>query len=362
MDIHEKARQACVTVTKNLISSNKGAPFAQPVDYVTLGIPHYPDIVKNPMDLGTVQKKLNAQAYSSVDEWMAEVRLVFVNAMKFNPPDHPVHTMAKQLNQAFDKKAASVLEKLDTRSFVREEASAGAMMGGGGGGSSDWTRKAKQILKATMDHPQAFPFNEQVDWKKLKIPDYPKIVKKPMDLSKVDRQLNTNRYNAVEEFGSDVRLVFTNARTYNVEFSDIHQMAKIVEAHFEEKFGSFFKGNKKRPAPGADAKHAKKAKREESGNHSDDDMSDVSHELPEEPTDEEKARPVAVDEKRLLNEKIAVLKSDDLGKMVDIIKDRCPKSIDQTKDDEIEIDVDALEPGDFWYVQKFVSMCANSTS
>jgi len=48
--------------------------------------------------------------------------------------------------------------------------------------------------------------------------------------------------------------------------------------------------------------------------------------------------------------------------MVDIIKDRCPKSIDQTKDDEIEIDVDALESGDFWYISKFVSMCANNAA
>ena len=71
------------------------------------------------------------------------------------------------------------------------------------------------------------------------------IIKKPMDLSKVDRQLSQNRYNSVEEFASDVHLVFTNAKTYNVEFSDIHQMAKVVEAHFEEKFAAVFKGKKR---------------------------------------------------------------------------------------------------------------------
>merc|ERR1711998_252393 len=113
-------------------------------------------------------------------------------------------------------------------------------------------------------------------------------------------------------------------------------------------------GNKKRAAPDSKQGTSKKVKKDES----EDELSDVSHELPEEPTDEEKARPVAVDEKRHLNEKISMLKSDDLGKMVDIIKDRCPKSIDQTKDDEIEIDIDALEPGDFWYISKFVNMCA----
>ena len=288
-----------------------------------------------------------AREYKNVDEWIADVRLTFSNAMVFNPPDHLVHQMAKSLKNAFDKKLASVLEKLDTRSFVND----GSVNLGQGAGLGEWPRKAKAILKMVMDHPQAFPFNEAVDWKKLKIPDYPKIIKKPMDLGKIDRQLNMNQYNSVDDFATDVRLTFTNARSYNVEFSDIHQMAKVVEAYFEDKFGQVFKG-KKRP-PGSMGGGANQRPKTE-----DEDLEDVTHQLPDEPTEAEKARPITVDEKRLLNDKISVLKSDDLGKMVDIIKDRCPKSIDQTKDDEIEIDVDALEPGDFWYVSKFVSMCA----
>merc|ERR1719331_352257 len=132
--------------------------------------------------------------------------------------------MAKQLNMAFDKKLATVLEKLETRSFIDD--GRGSTLGPGAG--AEWPRKAKQILKSVMDHPQAFPFNEQVDWKKLNIPDYPKIIKKPMDLGKVDKRLGQGNYNSPEEFASDVRLVFTNAKTYNVEFSDIHQMAKVV--------------------------------------------------------------------------------------------------------------------------------------
>jgi hypothetical protein len=113
-------------------------------------------------------------------------------------------------------------------------------------------------------------------------------------------------------------------------------------------------GKNKRPADAMRVGGSKKLKKEDS----DDDLSDVSQDLPDEPTEEEKSRPVTIDEKRELNERIRVLKSDDLGKMVDIIKDRCPKSIDQTKDDEIEIDVDALDAGDFRYVSKFVNMCS----
>merc|ERR1712159_126885 len=89
MDVYEKARQTCAGVTKYLINNKNGGPFAQPVDYVQLGIPHYPDIIKTPMDLGTVQKKLSGGEYSNADEWVADVRLTFNNAMVFNPGDHP---------------------------------------------------------------------------------------------------------------------------------------------------------------------------------------------------------------------------------------------------------------------------------
>lgn len=55
MDPYEKARQTCLSMTRNLIINKNGSPFAVPVNYVELNIPHYPEIVKNPMDLGTIQ-------------------------------------------------------------------------------------------------------------------------------------------------------------------------------------------------------------------------------------------------------------------------------------------------------------------
>jgi len=335
-----KALQACMQVQKVIMNNKNAGPFSIPVDYVALGIPDYPRIIKKPMDLGTVQTNLQGGKYGNVDEWASDVKLVFDNAMTFNPPDHIVNQMAKSLKAVFEKKLPALLEKTEGHADH-------------GSGGEDWHRKAKSILKNTMDHSQAFPFVEAVDWKKLKIPDYPQIIKKPMDLGKVEKRLAAGHYSSMEDFASDVRLTFTNAKLYNVEFSDIHQMAKGVEAHFEDALASVWKGKKR--SAGDMKGSAKKLKKEDS----DDELSDVSHELPEEPTEEEKARPVTLDEKRELNDKINLLKSDELGKMVDIIKDRCPKSIDQTKDDEIEIDVDALEPGDLRYISKFVNMCAN---
>ena len=62
MDPYEKARQTCLSMTRNLIINKNGSPFAVPVNYLELNIPHYPEIVKNPMDLGSVQARASAPA------------------------------------------------------------------------------------------------------------------------------------------------------------------------------------------------------------------------------------------------------------------------------------------------------------
>jgi hypothetical protein len=78
-------------VVDTLSSKDKNRFFQAPVDPVALGIPDYPEKIKNPMDLGTIKTKLAAHEYRSEDQVIADVRLVFSNAMLFNPPIHLVH-------------------------------------------------------------------------------------------------------------------------------------------------------------------------------------------------------------------------------------------------------------------------------
>ena len=53
--------------------------FLYPVDPVRQGIPDYPEIVKNPMDLSTVKRKLDERKYISPEEFCADMRLMFSN-------------------------------------------------------------------------------------------------------------------------------------------------------------------------------------------------------------------------------------------------------------------------------------------
>lgn len=72
-------------------------PFYKPVDASALGLHDYHDIIKHPMDLSTVKRKMENRDYRDAQEFAADVRLMFSNCYKYNPPDHDVVAMARKL-------------------------------------------------------------------------------------------------------------------------------------------------------------------------------------------------------------------------------------------------------------------------
>jgi len=82
-----------------------GGFFSTPVDPVALGIPTYPQIIKEPMDLGTIARRMELNEVESPEEFARLCRLVFENAMKFNvDPAHSVHQAARNLLIQFNQK------------------------------------------------------------------------------------------------------------------------------------------------------------------------------------------------------------------------------------------------------------------
>lgn len=101
----------CSTILKKLMSHEAGWVFNTPVDPVALNIPDYFSIISAPMDLGTVKSKLEKNLYFGIEEFAADVRLTFSNAMLYNPPANHVHQMAKKLNQIFEMRWKAVEDK-----------------------------------------------------------------------------------------------------------------------------------------------------------------------------------------------------------------------------------------------------------
>ena len=80
--------------------------------------PNYYSVVKQPMDLGTMKKKLpseyeknnddNVTPYSTVDEFEADLKLMFDNCILYNMPSSPIAQKALKLWQAWLKNKPTV--------------------------------------------------------------------------------------------------------------------------------------------------------------------------------------------------------------------------------------------------------------
>ncbi|EFJ05740.1 hypothetical protein SELMODRAFT_431331 [Selaginella moellendorffii] len=114
----------CGTLLKKLITHKHAWVFNEPVDAVKLGLHDYHKVIRRPMDLGTIKKKLEGGHYRTPVEFADDVKLTFSNAMTYNPPGHDVFIMADILRQIFDERWRCIKEKLEeeqTKCRVEDE-------------------------------------------------------------------------------------------------------------------------------------------------------------------------------------------------------------------------------------------------
>ncbi|XP_035253449.1 bromodomain-containing protein 4 isoform X4 [Anguilla anguilla] len=101
----------CAGIVREVLSKKHEAyawPFYKPVDVKALGLHDYHDIIKHPMDLSTVKAKLDSRQYVDPQDFAADMRLMFSNCYKYNPPDHDVVAMARKLQDVFEMRFAKM--------------------------------------------------------------------------------------------------------------------------------------------------------------------------------------------------------------------------------------------------------------
>ncbi|GAV48198.1 hypothetical protein ZYGR_0I04950 [Zygosaccharomyces rouxii] len=91
----------------------------------------------------------------------------------------------------------------------------------------------QNVLTEMQNHAAAWPFLQPVN--REEVPDYYDFIKEPMDLSTMEMNLNNNRYDKMEEFVYDARLIFNNCRLYNGENTSYYKYANRLEKFFNTK-------------------------------------------------------------------------------------------------------------------------------
>jgi hypothetical protein len=85
----------------------------------------------------------------------------------------------------------------------------------------DHLKNTLQILNCIWEQNDSLDFRVPVDWKALQLLDYLSIVKRPIDLGTIKRNINNNKYKTVEHVLEDIQLVWDNCKLYNQEGSVI---------------------------------------------------------------------------------------------------------------------------------------------
>lgn len=67
---------------------------------LVLGLVDYPQIIKNPMDLGTIKKKFKESKYRYVEEILNDIQLIWDNCKSFNAEGSVIFFFSSKINLA----------------------------------------------------------------------------------------------------------------------------------------------------------------------------------------------------------------------------------------------------------------------
>lgn len=92
-----------------------------------------------------------------------------------------------------------------------------------------------QVHQALLADKDSEPFKQPVNWELLDIPDYPSIVKSPIDLATIKEKLIGGAYGSPWDVVDDFWLMFNNAWLYNKKTSKVYKMCSTLAKLFESK-------------------------------------------------------------------------------------------------------------------------------
>ncbi len=114
-------KEECKKLTQllNVLFEDKNSTeFRQPVDFKYLGLLDYPNIIANPMDLGTVRKNLRNNKYKMVEECLNDIQLIWDNCKKYNSEGSWIYDLALKLENVMTKNIQKNFEFLNLKKAI----------------------------------------------------------------------------------------------------------------------------------------------------------------------------------------------------------------------------------------------------
>ena len=92
--------------------------------------PDYHQVIKRPMDFGTIQRKLFDVAYAQPQQCLADIRLVFTNCAQYNDPSTPHAQAGRKLSAVFERRVTELELEEKVRHLSAAQTSSKTSTGG----------------------------------------------------------------------------------------------------------------------------------------------------------------------------------------------------------------------------------------
>ncbi|KAM4662547.1 bromodomain-containing protein 3 isoform 2-T2 [Discoglossus pictus] len=350
----------CDSILKEMLSKKHAAyawPFYKPVDAEALELHDYHDIIKHPMDLSTVKKKMDVREYPDAQAFAADIRLMFSNCYKYNPPDHEVVAMARKLQDVFEMRfakmpdepaeppapppaTAPIVSKSTESSHTSEESSSDSDSSDSEEERATRLAELQEQLKAVHEQLAALsqaPVNKpkkkkEKKEKEKKKKDKDKEKEKEKDNKEKDKEKEKEKHKLKPEEEKKIKAaqpakpVPPKKAPAKKANSTTTPTATTAAAPTTTNSKQPKKGGKQLPSATFDSE------------------------------EEEEGLPMTYDEKRQLSLDINRLPGEKLGRVVHIIQSREP-SLRDSNPDEIEIDFETLKPTTLRELERYVKSC-----
>ncbi|CAH6788783.1 bromodomain-containing protein 3 isoform X1 [Phodopus roborovskii] len=341
----------CDSILREMLSKKHAAyawPFYKPVDAEALELHDYHDIIKHPMDLSTVKRKMDSREYPDAQGFAADIRLMFSNCYKYNPPDHEVVAMARKLQDVFEMRFAKMPDEpmevpalpAPTAPIVSKgaESSRSSEESSSDSGSSDSEEERATRLAELQEQTGCGTFQDQL-----------------LNVSSVQLK-------AVHEQLAALSQAPVNKPKKKKEKKEKEKKKKDKDKDKEkEKHKAKSEEEKKAKA----IPPAKQAQQKKAPTKKPNSTTTASRQLKKggkqasasyDSEEEEEGLPMSYDEKRQLSLDINRLPGEKLGRVVHIIQSREP-SLRDSNPDEIEIDFETLKPTTLRELERYVKSC-----
>ena len=78
-------------------------PFRMPVDPVSQAVPNYLEVIREPMDLKTIDNRIKANFYKDMKEFDKDIRLIIANSYAFNSQDTAYYSLTKEFQGYYEQ-------------------------------------------------------------------------------------------------------------------------------------------------------------------------------------------------------------------------------------------------------------------